>query len=102
VAFCIELGAFAAFPRERVIERDLTMIRTAIAVLLVAAALAGPSAAGEKQNSPKLTRETKDGAQVTQENIVKLKLKRVQPVQPNPPMPVGGPPALSPPAPPNP
>jgi hypothetical protein len=78
------------------------MIRTAIAGLLVAAALAGPSAAGEKQNSPKLTQETKDGAQITHENIVKLKLKRVQPVQPNPPMPVGGPPAPLPPSPPNP
>jgi hypothetical protein len=78
------------------------MIRTGVAVLLVAAVLAGSSAAGEKQNSPKLTQEAKDGAQVTQENIIRLKLKRLQPVQPNPPMPVGGPPALPPPAPPNP
>ncbi|MGE0238180.1 MAG: hypothetical protein AB7F09_03910 [Parvibaculaceae bacterium] len=74
------------------------MIRMTIAGLLMAAALAGPVAAGDKKAAPKLTQETRDGAQITQENIVKLKLKTVQPVQPNPPMPVGGPPPAPPPS----
>ncbi|WP_119269136.1 hypothetical protein [Taklimakanibacter deserti] len=78
------------------------MFRAAIAVLLLAAALAGPSAA-EKKTAPKLTQEAKDGPQITQENIVKMKLKTVQPVQPNPPMPVAGGPSIPPsPSPPNP
>lgn len=76
------------------------MIRVAIAVLFLAAALAVPSAAGKKV-APKLTQETREGAQITQENIVKMKIKTVQPVQPNPPMPVGGPPPAPPSLPPN-
>ena len=54
------------------------MFRTALAGVLLTAFLAGPAAAGEK-NSPKLTQEAKNGARITQENIVKMKLKRVQP-----------------------
>lgn len=77
------------------------MIRVAIAVLLLAAALAEPSMAAGKKTAPKLTQETRDGAQITQENIVKMKIKTVQPVQPNPPMPVGGPPPAPPSLPPN-
>lgn len=65
------------------------MSRAAIAILLLAAALAGPVAAGEKKAAPKLTTETKSGAQITQENIVKMKIKTAQPVQPSPPNPPG-------------
>jgi hypothetical protein len=79
------------------------MFRAALTVLFLAAALAGPSAAAEKKTAPKLTQEAKDGAQITQENIVKMKLKTVQPVQPNPPMPIAGGPSIPPPpSPPNP
>ena len=74
------------------------MTRAAIAVLLLAAALAQPVTAGEKKVTPKLTEETKSGAQITRENIVKMKIKTVHP-QPIPPTPSL--PAL-PPQPPNP
>lgn len=77
------------------------MTRAAIAVLLLAAALVQPVMAGEKKATPKLTQEARDGAQISQENIVKMKIKTVRPVQINPPMPIGGPPPM-PPAPPGP
>jgi hypothetical protein len=67
------------------------MIRMAIALLLVTAALAGPSVAGEKKNAPKLSPEAKTGARLSQENIVKMKLRTVQPSQQMPPF-FGGPP----------
>ena len=51
------------------------MTRHALAGVLLTALLAGPAAAAEK-NSPKLTQEAKDGAQITQENIVKMKLRQ--------------------------
>ena len=35
------------------------------------------------RDKPKLSKETRDAAQITQENIVKMKLKRVNPT-PNP------------------
>ena len=60
------------------------MIRVAVTLLLTAAVLAGPSAAGEKKAEPKLTQEARDGLQVAQENIIKLKLRAVQPTLPNP------------------
>lgn len=69
------------------------MFRHAIGCVLLAALLAGPAVAGEN-NSPKLTQETKDGLQITQDNITKMKLKTVQPQTPQPPTPsLGGPPA---------
>lgn len=68
------------------------MLRTAIAVLLLSAALALPAAAGEKKITPKLTEETKNGARITQENIVRMKIRTVQPIQPQPSGPIfGGP-----------
>jgi hypothetical protein len=73
------------------------MTREAIAVLLLAAALASPVSAREKKLAPKLTQETKDGAQIAQENIVKMKLKAVRSIQPNPSTPSL--PALPPPSP---
>lgn len=60
------------------------MIRYVLAGVLLTAFLAGPAASGEN-NSPKLTQETRDGAQITQENIVKMKLRQVQ--QQTPPTP---------------
>ena len=50
-------------------------------VLLLTAVLSGPAFAD--QDKPKLSKETRDAAQITQENIVKMKLKRVNPT-PNP------------------
>jgi len=65
-----------------VIEREkFIVIRCALAGVLLTALLAGPAASGEK-NAPKLTQEAKEGAQITQENIVKMKLKQVQPQTP--------------------
>jgi hypothetical protein len=74
------------------------MIRMAIALLLVAAALAGPSMAGKKKNAPKLSQEAKTGVRLSQENIVTMKLRTVQPSPQMPPS-LGGPP-MPPPAPP--
>ena len=59
------------------------MRHSAIIGLLMAVALAGPLAAGEKKAAPKLTQEARDGLQISQENIIRLKLKAVLPVQPN-------------------
>jgi hypothetical protein len=50
-------------------------------VLLLTAVLSGSAFAD--QDKPKLSKETKDAAQITQENIVKMKLKRVT-TTPNP------------------
>ena len=50
-------------------------------VLLLTAVLSGPAFAD--QDKPKLSKETRDAAQMTQENIVKMKLKRVT-TPPNP------------------
>ena len=50
-------------------------------VLLLTAVLSGPAFAD--QDKPKLSKETRDAAQITQENIVKMKLKRVT-TTPNP------------------
>jgi hypothetical protein len=77
------------------------MSRLAIAVLLLSAALALPAAAGEKKVKPKLTEETKNGARITQENIVRMKIRTAQPVQTNPGGPIfGGPSSPVPPSPP--
>ena len=76
------------------------MIRAVGIGVLLAAAFVGPLAAGEKKVTPRLTHEVRDGLQITRENIVRLKLKAIQPVQPNlKAPPVGGhlpapPPAL--------
>ncbi len=61
------------------------MIRSVLGCVLLTAWLTGSAVAGEA-NSPKLTKETRDAAQITQENIVKMKLKRFQPQ--TPPMPI--------------
>jgi hypothetical protein len=75
------------------------MLRTAIAVLLLSAALALPAAAGKKI-APKLTEETKNGARITQENIVRMKIRTVHPIQPQPSGPIfGGPSSPVPPPP---
>ena len=72
------------------------MIRYALGCALLAAVLAGPAVAGET-NSPKLTKETKDAARITQENIVKMKLKQVQPQTPlTPSLPLAPPPPPAP------
>lgn len=69
------------------------MIRHLIGCVLLTAVLAGPALA--EQGKPKLAKETRDAAQITQENIVKMKLKRVtpnpnmMPVLPSLPQPVG-------------
>jgi hypothetical protein len=77
------------------------MSRLAIAVLLLSAALALPAVAGEKKVTPKLTEETKNGARLTQENIVRMKIRTVHPIQPNPNGPIfGGPSSPIPPSPP--
>jgi hypothetical protein len=76
------------------------MTRAAIAVLFLAATLTVSATAGEKKAAPKLTQEAKDGAQLTQENIVKMKIKTVRPGQPNPQPPSFGGPSLPPPSPP--
>jgi len=75
-----------------VVEREnFTMVRYALAGVLLTAFLAGPVASGEK-NAPKLTQEAKDGAQITQENIIKLKLKQAQPqMPPTPSLPLAPP-----------
>ncbi|WP_162914299.1 hypothetical protein [Taklimakanibacter lacteus] len=52
------------------------MNRLILGGLLLTAMLAGPALAKDK---PKLAKETRDAAQITQENIVKMKLKRVTP-----------------------
>lgn len=68
------------------------MIRYALAGVLLTALLAGPAASGGK-NAPQLTDGAKDGAQITQENIVKMKLKQVQPQTPSTPsLPLAPPP----------
>lgn len=68
------------------------MIRYALAGVLLTALLVGPAASGGK-NAPKLTEGTKDGARLTQENIVKMKLKQVQPqTPPTPSLPLAPPP----------
>lgn len=74
------------------------MTREAVAILLLVAALAQPVAAGEKKEPPKLTEEAKSGAQITQENIVKMKIKTVQPIlnPPPPSLPVQPPPSPGP------
>jgi hypothetical protein len=72
------------------------MIRAAIAVLLLAAAFAGPVSAGEKKAAPILTQEARDGAQLTQENIIKMKIRTVRPVQLNQPAPPIGRPSVPP------
>jgi hypothetical protein len=59
------------------------MLRCAIACVILTILPAGPAAAGVK-NSPQLTQETRDAVQLTQQNIVKMKLKAVS--QP-PPLP---------------
>jgi hypothetical protein len=64
------------------------MTRHALAGVLLTALLAGPAASGEN-NAPKLTQATKDGARITSENIVKMKLRQVQlqtPPAPSPPL----------------
>jgi hypothetical protein len=53
------------------------MLRCAIACVILTILPAGPAAAGEK-NSPKLTQETREAIRLTQQNIVKMKLKTVQ------------------------
>jgi hypothetical protein len=68
------------------------MIRHLIGCVLLTAVLAGPALA--EQGKPKLSKETRDAAQITQENIVKMKLKRVTPnpnqnLTPSLPQPVG-------------
>ena len=60
------------------------MMRAAVTMLLMTAILAGSSAAGEKKPAPKLTQEAKDGLQIAQENILKLKLRAIRPTLPNP------------------
>jgi len=60
------------------------MIRATVTMLLMAAVLAGPSAAGQKKTAPKLTQEARDSLQIAQENILKLKLRAIQPTLPNP------------------
>ena len=57
------------------------LVRPFGGVLLLTAVLSGPAFAD--QDKPKLSKETRDAAQITQENIVKMKLKRVNPT-PNP------------------
>jgi hypothetical protein len=57
------------------------MTRHALAGVLLTALLAGPAASGEN-DAPKLTQATKDGARITSENIVKMKLRQVQPQTP--------------------
>lgn len=70
------------------------MIRRFSACLLLAAALASPAVAGEKDR-PALTPEAKDGLQTTQDNITKMKIKTTQ--QPTfTPQPFNGPPAVPP------
>ncbi len=69
------------------------MIRYALGCALLAALLAGPAGAGEN-NSPKLTKQTSDTAQITQENIVKMKFKLAQPqTPPTPSLPLAPPPS---------
>jgi hypothetical protein len=53
------------------------MIRHLMGCVLLTAVLAGPALA--EQGKPKLAKETRDAAQITQENIVKMKLRRVTP-----------------------
>lgn len=79
------------------------MIAKAVGALIAACLLTGAAVAAEK-NAPKLTKEAKDGARITQENIVKMKLKTVKSTTPNTPMSpsLGGPPPPPPPAPPSP
>ena len=60
------------------------MNRVAVTLVLTAAVLAGPSSAGEKKTEPKLPQEARDGLQIAQENIIKLKLRAIQPTLPNP------------------
>lgn len=72
------------------------MIRFASACVLMTALLVGLAGAGET-NSPKLTKETKDAVQITQENIIKMKIRQAQPQPPTTPsLPLA---PLSPPAP---
>ncbi len=57
------------------------MLRCAVACVILTILLAGPAAAGER-NSPKLSQETREAIQLTQQNIVKMMLKAVQPPPP--------------------
>lgn len=73
------------------------MVRLALAGAILATMLAGTALAGDNK-SPRLTPEAKKGAQTTQENIVKMKLRKVQPQPPPPQTPsLGGPPPAPPP-----
>lgn len=76
------------------------MIRRFLGCLMLTAILAAPVAAAEKAK-PKLTNEAKDGVQTTQDNIIKMKLKKAQ--QPTFTPSLGGPPVAPapPPAPPS-
>ena len=62
-------------------REKITMIRCALAGALLTALPAAPAASGEN-NAPKLTQATKDGARITGENILKMKLRQVQPATP--------------------
>lgn len=70
------------------------MIRHLLGCVLLASAMAMPATAAEKAK-PKLTQEAKDGVQITQDNITKMKLKKAQ--QPTLTPSLGGPPVAPPP-----
>ena len=76
------------------------MIRHLLGCVLLASAMAMPATAAEKAK-PKLAQEAKDGVQITQDNITKMKLKKAQ--QPTLTPSLGGPPVAPapPPAPPS-
>lgn len=76
-------------------REKIAMTRHALAVVLLTALLAGPATSGEN-NPPKLTQTTKDGARITSENIIKMKLRQVQPqAPPTPSLPLAPPPPPS-------